>query len=244
MHEEGHDPSHWIAEKASPADLVSEIDHRAELKIVELIRHHRPDDAIVAEEGAAHPGTSGVRWIIDPLDGTRNYLIGYPAHAVSIGVEIDGEPVIGVVHDTANDLVYKAMAGAYAEVKNKRLHVKHTSRLDHAIIATGFAPIQAIRSLQGDALRRMLPNIGDIRRSGCPSLDLCSVAIGWVHGFFELGLPEWDYAAGRVIVEAAGGVVRVVKPGKPWPGPVVIAGSEEIVPQLYEELSMAGVPLP
>ncbi len=245
VHEEGHDAGHWVAASshASPTDLAGAVETESETKIVELIHHHRPDDGIVGQHRVEVRGTSGVDWFIDPLDGTRNYYIGYPAHSVSIGVSVDGRPTIGVVHDTARHQRYLGSLEQPAQMNDHALSVKTAVPLDQAILATGFAPIPTYREVQAEVLARVLPEIGDMRRSGSPSLDLCAVAAGRLHGFFEMGLPVWDYAAGRVIVEAAGGAVEVVETAEGWPGPVVAAGHPDLVAAMIEMGHRAGIPL-
>ncbi len=243
VHNEGHEPGHWVATRASPADLSRAVEDEASRKIFELIHHHRPEDAIHGQDWDDRSGTSGIRWIVDPLDGTANYYVGYPAHAVSIGVYIDEEPAIGVVHDTAQGIVYVGSIAEHAHAGDHRLTVKSNVPLERAMLATGFAPIPRYREIQAQVLAHVLPRIGDMRRSGSPALDLCAVAAGRLNGFFEMGLPEWDYAAGRAIVAAAGGVVEVVETPDDWPGPVVAAGHPDLVAHLLEMGEAAGIPL-
>lgn len=243
VHTEGHDAGHWIATRASPTNLSEAVEDEAELKIVELIQRHRPDDAILSQGGIDLAGTSGVLWIIDPLDGTANYYVGYPAHAVTIGVEVDGEPSIGVVHDTAAGAVYQGSIEQHAHVDGHPIHVKGQVPLERAVVATGFAPIPKYREIQAEVLAHVLPRIGDLRRSGSPSLDLCAVAAGRLNGFFEMGLPRWDYAAGVEIVRAADGAVEVIETAPDWPGPVVAAGHPAIVADLLAMGAEAGIPM-
>ena len=243
VHTEGHEPGHWVATKASPANLSRAVEDEASRKIFELIHHHRPEDAIHGQDWDDRSGTSGVTWIVDPLDGTANYYVGYPAHAVSIGVYIDGQPSIGVVHDTALDVVYVGSTAEPAHAGDHRLAVKSAVPLERAVLATGFAPIPQYREIQAQVLAHVLPRIGDMRRSGSPALDLCAVAAGRLNGFFEMGLPEWDYAAGRAIVAAAGGIVEVLDTDGDWPGPVVAAGHPDLVARLVEMGEAAGVPI-
>jgi myo-inositol-1(or 4)-monophosphatase len=184
-----------------------------------------------------------VRWIIDPLDGTANYYVGYPSHAVSIGVYVDDGPVLGVVHDTASGTVYVGSVDEPAHADDHRITVRGAVPLERAVLATGFAPLPKYREMQAAVLAHVLPLIGDMRRSGSPALDLCAVAAGRLNGFFEIGLPEWDYAAGQAIVAAAGGSVEVVDTPADWPGPVVAAGHPTLVERLLDMGAEAGIPI-
>lgn len=232
-----------MASGASPADLAGAVEEEAHRKIVELIHHHRPDDTISAQGEDDRSGTSGVRWVLDPLDGTANYYVGYPAHAVSIGVYVAGDPAIGVVHDTARRIVYVGSVAEPAHADDHRISVKGAVPLDRAVVATGYAPLPKYREVQASVLAHVLPLIGDMRRSGSPALDLCAVAAGQLNGFLELGLPEWDYAAGRAIVAAAGGTVEVIETADEWPGPVVAAGHPALVERLLDMGASAGIPM-
>jgi myo-inositol-1(or 4)-monophosphatase len=201
-----------VGMKSSPMDVVTAVDRDAEQQLVSVIRTTRPDDAIIGEEGTTIPGSSGVCWILDPLDGTTNFVYGYPAHAVAVGVEIDGKRVLGVVHDTYHHRVYSEVVGGGAECDGRSMTAGVTSDLPHALIGTGFLPNAAVRNVQGEMLRRILPVVRDVRRSGCPALDLCAVAAGILDGFYESGLRRWDIAAGAAIAEAAGAPVDDTAP--------------------------------
>ena len=196
-----------VGMKSSPMDLVTAVDREAEQQLVSVIRTARPDDAIIGEEGTTISGNSGVCWILDPLDGTTNFVYGYPAHAVAVGIEIDGKRVLGVVHDTYHHRVYSGVVGGGAECDGRPMAAGVTSDLSHALIGTGFLPEAAVRHVQGEVLQRVLPVVRDVRRSGCPALDLCAVAAGTLDGFYESGLRRWDIAAGAAIAEAAGATV-------------------------------------
>ncbi len=222
---------------------MSAVDAETEQVIVDFLRHHRPDDSILGEEDADHHGTSGVEWIIDPLDGTLNYIMGFPAHAVSIGASINGEPAVGVVRDTALHHTYTATDGGGAFVDDRRLQIRPAVALDHALVTTGFSPGRDARRLQLGVFAELVAAVGAIRRTGCPALDLCRVAAGQTHAYFEIGLGPWDYAAGRVVVERAGGNVVVRETAAGWPGPLVIAGSAELVDELLDALVAGGIQL-
>jgi len=224
--------------KGSPTDLVTDIDREAEQRLVAVIRKYRPDDSIVGEEGAAIKGSSGVCWILDPLDGTTNFVYGYPAHAVAVGVEIDGERALGLVHDTSRSCVYSGIVGQGAYCDYRPIFARTSNDLSHALIGTGFLPQAAVRDVQGGVLRYVLPKVRDVRRSGCPSLDLCAVAAGMLDGFYEFGLGRWDIAAGAAIAEAAGASIALLA-GKPLPDPLLVAANPGLLPELLGLLDLA-----
>ena len=220
-------------------NLVTEIDREAERQLVSTISQARPEDAIVGEEGTFVPGNSGVCWILDPLDGTTNFVHGHAHHSVAVGVEIDGKRVLGVVHDTDRDCVYSGIAGQGAECDGREIFASRAAKLSHALIGTGFLPIAQVRIRQAEVLRHILPKIRDLRRSGCPSLDLCAVAAGTLDGFYEAGLGRWDIAAGASIAEAAG--AQVVELESPiLPHPLLVAANAELLAQLVGALREAG----
>jgi len=229
-----------IERKSSPTDLVSQVDRRAEEAIVAGVASARPRDAILAEEGTLSTGSSGVRWIIDPLDGTTNYVYGYPASCVSIGVEIDGELRIGGVHEPVADRTHEAIRGCCATCDGRPLAVRRQPDLSHALVATGFSYDAALRGVQGIAVARVLPRVRDIRRAGSAALDLCHVAAGRVDAYYELDLNPWDCAAGIVIAGEAGADVRMAA-AEQGRGPAVVAASPELMPSLCALLADAGV---
>jgi myo-inositol-1(or 4)-monophosphatase len=231
VHRAGLGRAQRIATKSSPTDLVTDVDHEAERVIVDTIRAERPDDAILGEEGGSHAGTTDVRWIVDPLDGTTNYVYRYPAFGVSIGVEVAGTLVAGVVHDSARDRQYAGLVGAGATCDGAPIVVRDHDDPATALVGTGFQPNPAWRALQADALARILPRVRDVRRGGSASIDLVSVASGQLDAFYEAGLAEWDVAGGTAIVRAAGGVVRVLPRGT-GPTPLVVAAGPRLVDAL------------
>ena len=202
-----------VGTKSTPTDMVTEVDREAEALLVRRILAARPKDAILGEEGANQPGTSGVRWVLDPLDGTTNYLYGYPAYAVSIGVEVDGVTVVGVVHDAARAETYAATLGGGAVIDGRRLAVSNEGRIPHALLGTGFGYDVEGRRKQAAVVATLLPQVRDIRRSGSAALDLCSVAAGRLDAYYEFGLNEWDRAAGMLIVQESGGLAEVSQGG-------------------------------
>jgi myo-inositol-1(or 4)-monophosphatase len=228
-----------IQTKQSQADFVTAIDSEAERQLAAAIHDARPNDAILGEEGANIPGSTGVRWILDPLDGTTNFIYGYPAHAVAVGVEIDGKRALGVVHDTYHDRIYTGVVGRGAECDGHAIKVRNESMLSRALIGTGFLPVLEVRDAQGEILRRLLPQVLDVRRSGCPSLDLCAVAAGALDGFYESGLGRWDIAAGASIAEASGATVVELQ-SMLLPCPVVVAANAPLFKKLVAALAEAG----
>ncbi|HQJ98096.1 MAG TPA: inositol monophosphatase family protein [Thermoleophilia bacterium] len=226
--------------KSSPTDLVSQVDRRTEEVLVAALTRARPHDAIVAEEGTLVSGSTGVRWLIDPLDGTTNYLYGYPVFCVSIAVEVDGRLQVGVVHETPTGHTYEAVAGEGAVCDGRPIAVRRSAALDTALVATGFSYDPELRGRQGAALAHILPRIGDVRRGGSAALDLCQVAAGHLDGYFELDLGLWDYAAGSVIAAAAGADVRHIAAAS-GRGPAVVAAAPALMPPLLALLADAGV---
>jgi myo-inositol-1(or 4)-monophosphatase len=193
-----------VSTKSSPTDLVSEVDRAAEHCVVTVLSQCRPDDAILAEEGTSRPGTTGVRWVIDPLDGTTNFLFGIPAYAVSVAAEIDGRAEVGVVLDPSRDEIWRAVRGRGATLNGRDLRLPATSPpLPDALVATGFSYLPDRRAHQARVVSHLLPRVRDIRRFGAAALDLCWVAAGRVSAFYELGLQPWDLAAGVLIATEA-----------------------------------------
>lgn len=206
------DAAHQVATKSSDTDPVSEVDRATEALIVRRILEARPSDAILGEEGAARAGSTGVRWVIDPLDGTVNYLYGRAAFAVSIGVEVDGETVAGTVYDPSQDELFEAAAGRPATLNGRPIHPSAEARLGHALVGTGFGYDAAVRAAQGPVLARVLPRVRDVRRAGSAALDLCAVACGRLDAYYERGVQPWDVSAAGLIVREAGGVARPLDP--------------------------------
>lgn len=192
--------------KSSDTDPVTQVDKDSEALIVEGIRTHRPDDGIVGEEGADVAGTTGLEWVIDPLDGTVNFIHEFPSHAVSIGVEFDSVPVVGVVHDTAHHDVYWARRGGGAFCNGEPIQVASVDELQRALLGTGFGYDAKVRAIQGATIAQLLPQVADIRRAGSCAVDLCWTARGRLDAFYETGPSSWDVTAGVIVVREAGGV--------------------------------------
>jgi myo-inositol-1(or 4)-monophosphatase len=194
-----------VSTKSSATDLVSEVDRAAERCVVAVLSECRPHDAILAEEGTSRTGTTGVRWVIDPLDGTTNFLFGVPAYAVSVAAEIDHQGVVGVVVDPSRDETWRALRGRGATLNGRALQLPATPPpLAEALVATGFSYLPERRAHQAKVVSHVLPRVRDIRRFGAAALDLCWVAGGRVNAFYELGLQPWDLAAGVLVATEAG----------------------------------------
>ena len=228
-----------VSTKSTPTDMVTEMDRASEALIVAGIRAKRPDDGIVGEEGADVTGTSGVQWLIDPIDGTTNYLYGYPGFAVSIAAEVDGDVGVGVVHDPLHADVFRAARGRGATRNDVAIHVSSQRDLRRALVGTGFSYEPERRHRQAQVLIEVLPNVRDIRRMGAASVDLCSVACGRLDAFYERGLGPWDLAAGALIAEEAGAVVGDLR-GGPASGEFVLAAAGGVFEPLRALLERAG----
>lgn len=196
-----------ISTKSSAIDIATQMDEAAERLIVERIRSNRPGDAIVGEEGAQVSGSSGILWVIDPLDGTVNYLYGLPGWCVSIAAKDREGTVVGVVHAPSLGMTWQAVRGSGAFLNGKRISTSEVSQLDKALIATGFSYSREVRQGQSEAIKKLIPLCRDVRRLGAAAVDLCHVASGGVDGYFEVGLKEWDLAAGALIATEAGALV-------------------------------------
>lgn len=206
-----------IDAKSSPTDLVTEMDRAAEQLIARRLAQARPHDAIVGEEGTDKPGSTGVRWVIDPIDGTTNFVYGHPGFAVSIAAEVDGQPTVGVVCDPLHAETFTAVHTYGAWRNGEPISVSSCTEMPLALVATGFSYQPERRRLQAEVLGTVLPEVRDIRRMGAASTDLCSVACGRVDAYYERGLKPWDYAAGALIATEAGAVVTDGAGGGPSP---------------------------
>jgi myo-inositol-1(or 4)-monophosphatase len=228
------------ATKSSPTDVVTEMDRRAEELIRSRILAARPGDAILGEEGG-QTGDAPVRWVIDPLDGTVNYLYGLRGWAVSIAAEVSGVIMAGVVNVPGTGEMFGATLGGGAWLDSGSgdrvtLRCGPGVPLAQALVATGFGYQAARRKVQGEVVAALLPLIRDIRRAGVASVDLCSVAAGRVDGYYERGLNYWDYAAGALIATEAGAVVGGLG-GAPAGTPMTVAAGPALFGPLSAELA-------
>ena len=229
------------ATKSSATDIVTAVDRDAETLIRSLILDARPDDGIVGEEDVAHIGTSGIDWVVDPIDGTVNFLYGIPAWAVSIAVvegaaggAVGGTTLAGVVVNPVTGEVFEASAGGGARVGGHALAVNAHVPLGSALIGTGFGYAAERRREQAEVLLDLLPKVRDIRRIGSAALDLCALAAGRLDGYYERGLNAWDHSAGALIAREAGAQVGGPHGGRESSELLVAAA-----PGLYEELASA-----
>ncbi|MGW0120162.1 inositol monophosphatase family protein [Streptomyces sp. NPDC003327] len=225
--------------KTSSIDVVTEMDIAAEKLITGYLAEHRPHDGVLGEEGASSTGTSGIRWVVDPLDGTVNYLYGLPSWAVSIAAERDGETVVGVVEAPLRGETYHAVLGGGAYAGDRRLAVRPAPPLDQALLATGFGYVRSRRAHQAEIARQIVPRVRDIRRGGSAAIDLCDVAAGRLDGYYERGLNPWDHAAGALIAREAGALTGG-RPGEPESGELTVAAPEGVFGPLQELLEDLG----
>lgn len=204
------DPEGGLDTKSSATDVVTEGDTACEALVRRRLAELRPGDSVLGEEGGTEEGRTGVRWVVDPIDGTVNYTRGLPWFAVSLGVEIDGVPAAGAVVEPVSGRVWSAARGLGATRDGMPLRASRLDRVDLAVIGTGLNYDPARRRRQAALVARVAGAVGDLRRTGCASLDLCAVAAGWTDGFYEHGLHAWDVAAGALVAAEAG--ARVVLP--------------------------------
>jgi len=214
--------AHGVRSKSTPTDLVSDADVAAEGAVRDLLAARRPADAIVGEEGGA-TGDGALRWIVDPLDGTINYLFGIPAFAVSVACEDASGTIAGVVLDPIRDECFEATRSGSPTMNGAPIHASGREDMSTAMIATGFAYDSAVRARQGAVVARVLPRVRDIRRFGAAALDLAWCACGRFDGYYERGLHDWDLAAGALIARRAGLQVQVLAASGEDPDGVVVA---------------------
>jgi len=194
-----------VTTKSSDTDVVTEVDRASEALLLARLLGERPDDGILGEEGTSRAGTSGIRWVVDPLDGTVNYLYRIPAFAVSVAAEVDGVSVAGCVFDPSRGETFAAALGHGATRNGVPIAPSAATDPGQALVGTGFGYETALRERQGAVVARVLPRVRDIRRGGSAALDLCWVACGRLDAYFERGVQAWDVAAGGLIVREAGG---------------------------------------
>ena len=233
------------ASKSSSVDIVTHTDRESEKLIRDMLAEARPDDGFFGEESDASESSSGLHWIVDPIDGTVNFLYGIPHYAVSIGV-VEGSPdpltwraLAGCVVSPAVGEVFTATEGGGAYLGTSRLEVAPAVSLEQALIGTGFAYDSGMRGRQGAAVAQLLPHVRDIRRMGTASLDLCAVASGRLNAYFERTLSPWDHAAGALIAREAG--ARVTGRGGAAPSrDFILAAAPELAELLEATLDEIG----
>jgi myo-inositol-1(or 4)-monophosphatase len=235
-----------VETKSTDTDVVTAADRAVERQVIEALRRERPGDGVLGEEyGDSAAAASGpVRWILDPIDGTVNYLYGLPQYAVSLAAEVDGVVVAGVVRNAATGDEWTATLGGGAWRDGRRLTGSARTGLDQTLLATGFGYDPARRAHQGAVLAGLITRVRDIRRFGAAALDLCMAAEGMVDAYFEKGLNPWDHAAGGLVATEAG--LRVSGLDGAAPGPeMVIAAPPALFGALHDalaELDAAGGP--
>jgi myo-inositol-1(or 4)-monophosphatase len=208
-------PASGVERKSSRTDMVSDADRDAEALIRDLLASERPEDGMLGEEGSQQDGASGRRWVVDPLDGTTNYLYRFPAWVVSVALEDADGALAGVVHDPLHGETFTATRGGGARLNSTEISVSAPESLGTALIGTGFGYDADRRAMQAEVVARLLPRVRDIRRAGAAALDLCMVACGRLDGYYERGLNAWDWAAGSLIASEAGASV-VSLSGEPF----------------------------
>lgn len=234
---------HIADTKSSATDLVTETDRAVETLVIDIIGRARPGDGFIGEETGARVGSSGVTWIIDPIDGTTNFYYDLPGYNVSIAAHIDGQVAAGVVVDPVRDEVFRATRGGGATCNGDPIHPGTPPDLDRALIGTGFSYDADRRRAQAETVTGVIGRVRDVRRLGAAALDLCHVAAGRLDGYFESGLKPWDLAAGGLVASEAG--CRVTGPrGDPPDERLVVAASPAIADDLIDllgELAAAGL---
>ena len=211
--------------KSSATDVVTDVDRAVEDYLRAEIARRRPNDSVLGEErGDAREDASPVRWLVDPIDGTVNFMLGLPVYSVSVAAEVDGRVVAGCVTNPVTGLVFRAAAGHGSYLNDERLTGPRSAPLAEAVIATGFGYDRDQRARQGRVVGELLGRVGNIRRLGSAALDLCALAAGWVDGYYEGPLNEWDFAAGALIAAEAGVALSGLR-GRPVGAAGMVAGS-------------------
>jgi len=197
-------PRREVRAKSTPTDLVSEADHAAEAAIRALLAERRPGDGVLAEEGGESAGTTGVRWVVDPLDGTINFLFGIPHWCISAACEDGDGALAGAIHDPLRGETFAAARGGGATLGGEPVSGSERAELATAMVATGFAYDAHVRARQAEVAARLVPRVRDLRRMGSAALDLAWTACGRFDAFYEQGLQPWDRAAGALVCAEAG----------------------------------------
>lgn len=216
-----------INEKSSARDFATQMDHASEKLIVDALLTARPGDGIIGEEGANRVSTSGITWVIDPIDGTVNYFYNLPGWNISIAAKDEAGVLVGVVYAPTLNSLWYATQGGGAFLNGKQIYCSTTHNLEDSLIATGFSYDPEERISQGEKIASLIPRVRDIRRNGAAAVDLCYVASGAVDGYFETGLKEWDLAAGGLIAREAGARVTG-RHGQPAGEAMVIAAGSAL----------------
>jgi myo-inositol-1(or 4)-monophosphatase len=224
-----------VSTKSSPTDLVSEADEAAQELIFSRLLGARPDDGLLGEEGGGRDGSSGLRWVVDPLDGTSNFLYRLPQWAVSIAVEDADGAVAGVVYDPPRDQMWSAVRRGEALLDGEAVTGSDRSELGKALLATGFGYDADVRRAQAAQIAALLPDVRDIRRFGAAALDLAWCAAGRYDAFYERGVQHWDVAAGALLCTCAGLVVEPLAAAPPQ-GEGILVASRGLIDVLRERV--------
>ncbi len=235
-----------VASKSTPTDLVSEADLSAQRTIRALLDERRPQDGFLGEEGGDEPGHSGLRWVVDPLDGTINFLFGIPQWCVSVAVEDQSGTLAGAIYDPNRDELFSALRGAEARLQGKPLRPRSEGALESAMVATGFAYDASVRCAQAEVLAELLPRVRDVRRLGSAALDLAWTAAGRYDAYFERTVKPWDIAAGVLVCRCAGLHVAELptRPSLPWGVLVARSGLLESLREIVDRPPSGWAPCP
>lgn len=226
-----------VTTKSTPTDVVTSADLAVERHIAARLAQLRPGDCLMGEEhGQSGDPAARVRWVVDPIDGTVNYIMGLPLYAVSIAVEVEGDVAVGVVRSIPTGAVWKATRSGGAWREGRRLRGSAAQRLDAALVCTGFAYSAEVRAAQGRVLSGLLPRVRNVRTLGSAALGLCAAAEGSVDAYFEAGLSPWDFAAGILIAREAGLAVTGLRGGAPG-SEMLVAGPPAVHGQLHALLA-------
>jgi myo-inositol-1(or 4)-monophosphatase len=249
-----------VSSKSSVTDMVTDADQAVEEFLRAALAQLRPADSVLGEEGGEEGGTDGsagvrlagvelgevelaespVRWVLDPIDGTVNFVLGLPYFAISIAAQVDGETVAGCVLNPSSGQLFRAAAGHGAFLGDRRLTGPRSVPLDQAVLATGFSYDPARRARQGRAAGVLLGRVGNLRRMGSAALDLCALAAGWVDLYYEGPLYEWDFAAGLLIATEAGVATSGLR-GRPAGTELVAGAHPERAEEFFGLLTEVGV---
>jgi myo-inositol-1(or 4)-monophosphatase len=222
-----------LASKSSPTDLVSEADLASERLIRERLAQARPADAFLGEEGGGRDGSSGLTWVVDPLDGTVNFLFSIPQWCVSVAIQDDDGPLAGAIFDPCRDELFSATRDGHPMLNGKPIKASDRAELASAMVATGLAYEAYVRAAQAEVLVRVVPRVRDIRRFGSAALDLAWTAAGRYDAYFERSVKPWDIAAGTLLCERAGLTVLELPPHPDLPYGV-LAAAPAIAQPLFE----------
>lgn len=228
--------------KSTETDLVTTADRASEQWLRDRLAQRRPGDAVLGEEAGSASGTTAVCWVVDPIDGTVNFVLGLPQYAVSVAAQVDGRTVAGAVCNVASGELFRAHAGGGAYLGDRVLHGPRSVPLPRAVVGTGFAYASQTRERQAAVVAGLLPVVADIRRLGSAALDLCAVAAGRLDAYFEAGLHPWDFAAGLLIAEEAGCVSTGLR-GRPAGPELTVVAAPELIDDLGRLLEELGADL-